>query len=157
MNIHLHPIPLAFKPQDAELSLREALQIHRAHIPQLVDVPDEPQDMLEELFAGHDVVHCIFGLGTSVGEEIRVDLYSLFGTTLSVKRYWSYITHPVVTKVIQETTPLAALPSIGWSILRLPWIWFRTRRMKRWDFDGWRKHLDRPLFEIRQDYGIQVD
>ena len=157
MNVHLHPIPLSFKPQTATLTLREAVKIHRAHIPELVEVAEEPQDALQELFASHDVIHCLFGLGTSVGEEIRVDLYSIFGTTLNLKRYWGYITHPVVTKVIRETTPLAALPSIVISICRLPWIWLKTKSMKRWDFDGWRLHLDRPLCEIRKDYAIVVD
>ena len=157
MNTHLQPLDLAFKPQDAALTLREALVIHRAHIPELVEVAEEPEDTLQELFAGHDVVHCLFGLGTTVGEEIRVDLYSLFGTTIGLKRYWSYITHPVVTKVIKETTPLAALPAIALSLLRMPLIWLKTRSMKRWDFDGWGAYLDRPLHEIRHEHGIVVD
>ena len=157
MDPHLQPIELAFKSQESALSLREALRIHRAHIPELVEVEDEPQDALQELFAGHDVVHCLWGLGTTVGEEIRVDLYSLFGTTIGLRRYWAYITHPVVTKVIKETTPLAAVPAILISLCRLPWIWLNTRRMQRWDFDGWRIHLERPLCEIRAEYEIRVD
>ena len=149
MNPHLQRQNLSFKVQESNLSLREALVIHRAHIPELIEVAEEPQGALQELFAGHDVVHCLWGLGTSVGEEIRVDLYSLFGTTIGLKRYWGYITHPTVATLIKETTPLAAIPSILLSIGRAPWIWWKTRRITRWNFDEWRSHLDRPLTDIR--------
>ncbi len=148
---------LSFKAQDARLSLREALREHRASIPDLVPVPEDPVEELDALFAGHDTVHCLFGLGTTTAEEVRVDAYSVLATTLTLRRYLTYVSHPVVAKVIWETTTLAALPWIGVSVLRIPWIWWRTRRMTRWDFDAWRDYLDRPLVDIRTEYGIRVD
>ena len=151
------PIDLAFKRSDTTRTLREALAEHRAHIPGLVETPDDPVDPLDVLFTGHDVVHCLFGLGTTTAEEVRVDAYSVIATSLSFPRYLAYVSHPAVSKVIRETTTLATLPHIGISILRNPVIWWRTRRMKRWDFDGWNAHMDRRLVDIRADYGIRVD
>jgi hypothetical protein len=149
--------PLSFKAQDAGITLRDALKEHRSHIPALVPVPEDPVDALDVLFAGHDVVHCLFGLGTTTAEEVRVDAYSVIATTLSLRRYLLYVSHPAVAKVIWETTTLATLPGIALSVLRIPAIWWRTRRMKRWDFDAWRGHLDRDLASIRSEYGIRVD
>ena len=151
------PIALTFKAQDSGLTLREALAEHRAHIPGLVDVPEEPETELDELFAGHDTIHCLFGLGTTTAEEVRVDAYSVVASTLSFPRYLTYVSHPVVSKVIWETTTLGTLPHILISVLRIPLIWWRTRGMARWDFDGWRDHLDRPLADIRREFGIRVD
>ena len=148
---------LSFKSQHASLTLREALAEHRSHIPGLVPVPDDPVDELDELFAGHDTIHCLFGLGTTTAEEVRVDAYSVLASTLSLPRYLVYVSHPVVASVIWQTTTLATLPHILVSMLRIPLIWWRSRQFKQWDFDGWREHLDRPLVDIRAEYGIRVD
>ena len=113
---------LSFKSQHASLTLREALAEHRSHIPGLVPVPDDPVDELDELFAGHDTIHCLFGLGTTTAEEVRVDAYSVLASTLSLPRYLVYVSHPVVASVIWQTTTLATLPHILVSVLRIPLI-----------------------------------
>jgi hypothetical protein len=149
--------PLSYRQQHASITLREALREHRAHIPFVVDVPEEPETELEELFAAHDAVHCLFGLGTTAAEEILVDVYCMVATTLDWKRYIAYVTHPTVAAVIWESTTLASVPAALVSLARIPVVWLRTRRSETWDFDGWRAHLDRPLAEIREEFGIVVD
>jgi len=150
------PIPLTLKRADSPQTLREALGEHRANIPDFVEVDMVRASEIDRLFAGHDVIHCLFGLGSSVGEEIRVDTYTLCATTMSFRRYWAYITHPVVTKVLRETTTLASIPSILWSLCLVPWIWLRTRRVAKWDFDGWEEHLDTPLTTLRAELRIRL-
>ena len=150
------PVPLNLKRTDTPQTLREALEEHRANIPGYVEVDMARASELDRLFAGHDVVHCLFGLGSSVGEEIRVDTYTLCATTMTLRRYWAYMTHPVVTRVLRETTTLASVPSIGWSLCLTPWIWLCTRRMTRWDYDDWQRHLDTPLTTLRARLGIQL-
>jgi hypothetical protein len=159
VDMRVEALPLDYKRHDTNQTLREALREHRANITGLVDITDKSHaDMskIDALFAGHDVIHCLFGLGSSVGEEIRVDTYTICASTMTFRRYLEYMTHPSVLRVLRETTTLASLPSILWSILRIPGIWWKTRSISRWDFDGWEPHLDTPLVEIRVASGITL-
>lgn len=151
------PARLSYRAQDTTTTLREALREHRAHIPYVIDVPDEPTSELEELFAAHDAVHCLFGLGSTAAEEILVDVYSLVATTLDWRRYIAYVTHPTVVAVIHRSTTLAAVPAALVALARIPLVWLRARRATTWEFDGWRAYLDRPLGEVRAELGIRVD
>ena len=144
------------KRADSPQTLREALLEHRAKIPDFVEVDMTSASEIDRLFAGHDVIHCLYGLGSSVGEEVRVDTYTLCATTMTLRRYWAYMTHPVVTKVLRETTTLASIPSMLWSLCLVPWIWLRTRRVVKWDFDGWEEHLDTRLTTLREKLGIRI-
>ena len=150
------PIALTLKRADSPQTLREALREHQSNIPDFVEVDMTSASEIDRLFAGHDVIHCLFGLGSSVGEEIRVDAYTLCATTMTLRRYWAYMTHPVVTKVLRETTTLASAPSILWSFCLVPWIWFRSLRIVKWNFDGWEEYLDTPLTTLRAQLRIQL-
>lgn len=154
------PPPPSYRRVDTRATLREALTEHHASTPALVEVPSADEGELSEidaLFAGHDACHALFGLGSTVGDEIRVDTWTLFATTMSVRRYLAYMTHPVTTKVLRETTTWRSVPAILGALLDVPRIALRARRMRRvWDFDGWRAWVDTPLSELRARFGVEV-
>ncbi|MDP2310771.1 MAG: hypothetical protein Q8P18_32435 [Pseudomonadota bacterium] len=137
------------------LTLREGMIAHRARVPGLITADDDP--LIGPLFEGHDACHVVFGCSTAPLDEARVDLWTLFGTTMTVRRYTAYLTHPALAPIYAAFMRWdMALPYLG-SLADTPRIWSRARAMIRpWDFDAWSRWADVPVEEIRATFGIRV-
>ena len=145
------PEPSPYVFPDPSLTLRAALDLHRAQVPGLLG-GDDPQTTA--LFAGHDVCHVLFGCSTRLIDEGRVDLWTMAATTMTVKRYSQYLNHPMVKKLFWSF-PIWQIALSFLSFLDTPRILWRARHQTRpWDFDAWRDHLDRPLGQIRAELNI---
>jgi hypothetical protein len=145
---------LRYQDPQSRMTLREALEELR-HAE-----GDVSQDVSGELAAAleaHDVVHILFGLDISDLDEIVAHGWMACGTTLTLaemheitrdrdhRRFSSGFGHGKRGLLI-----LRALP-------RLIGAHLRARRMtKRWPWHSHIEFLDRPLDDIRREFGIKL-
>ncbi len=144
-----------YQEQDCPLTMREALDEYFSSFEERID-PDTLGEA-GETFRQHDACHVVFGTDTSPVGETMTDMWSLFGTTLTLRDALRYYTQPELSEALKSIGYwkffLAAIFGIPYAI-RVVW---RSRRMlRRWSWVGWREHLDRPLAEIRREHGIRV-
>lgn len=107
-------------------------------------------------FAAHDAVHVVYGCGTSMPDEAIVKLTSVLGTTGGWSILRGYLHHDVLDiyrKLPWRDTALAMLAS-PYLIVRTAWRC--TRQRHRWPWEGHERYLDRPLADIRAEFGIRV-
>lgn len=146
---------MQYQDPSSHMTLREALdELRRAE-------GDVTQDVSGELAAAleaHDVVHIMFGLDISDLDEIVAHGWMVCGTTLSFaeiheimrgrdhRRFSTGLGHGKRVLLV-----LRALP-------RLVGAYVRARRMtKRWPWHSYAAFLDRPLDELRREFGIELE
>ena len=147
---------LRYASQASSQSLREGLAEYYERNPALLD-PAQLDAASAELFRQHDAAHVVFGCDTSLRGETLVDTWTLFGSTLGLRGYLAYLRLPEVNQVFAEAGArriaselLRCLPDV----LRVVWRggWLR----RKWPWQSHAEHLDRPLAEIRERFGIRV-
>ena len=110
----------------------------------------------KQFFRSHDIVHVLYGCGTTMPDEAVVKLSSLFGTTggMGVLRgYTNYETLDIYTKLPVADTALALLMS-PYLITRT--LWRCARQTKRWPWVENQQYMDAPLVELRAKFRIKV-
>lgn len=146
--------PFTFLVQGCPCTLREGMAEFAAAQPGLLR-PSDPE--LARFIAAHDACHVLFGLTTVVEDEAIADLWTLFGSDMPVRRYAGYLRHPELASLFVEVgawqitkVMLRGLPRIVRTIVRV-------RRMRvRWAFWGYADHLDTPVADLRQRFGVQL-
>ena len=109
-----------------------------------------------QFFRSHDVVHVLYGCGTSMPDEAIVKLASLFGTTGGMKvlrGYTNYETLDIYRKLPIGSTVLA-LVLAPYLIART--LWRCARQTQRWPWINHEQFLNQPLSEVRAKFGIKV-
>lgn len=147
---------LRYAEQDASISLREGLDEYYARNPGLLD-PGALDTEGAELFRAHDAGHVVFGCDTSIRGETLIDTWTMAATAIGLRGYLAYLKQPDVNKIFAETgygkiaaESMRVLPDI----LR---VLARSRRLsEKWPWQDWERFLDRPLGELRRDFGIRV-
>jgi len=138
-----------------DLTLRQAIALHRAALGDGLVVPEEPA--VAAMFEAHDACHAIFDCGTDMPGEVAVDTLTLVATTMTLPRYLDYMRHPAVVGIFADMHPLVLLRDAIAALPRMLAAWRRGRQVGRpWDFDRYSDHLDRSLGEIRRSHGIQT-
>ncbi len=144
-----------YQRQDSSLTLRAALANYFSSFEHRID-PDTLGDAAES-FWRHDAAHVVFGTDTSLLGESLTDTWSLVGTTMTLRQGYEYSQNPELRELVAKISvwsvcmaSLRGLPSIARA------IWRGLRMKKRWVWNDWRQHLDRPLNEIRAEFGIRV-
>jgi len=147
---------LAYMRQDCPMTLRQGLAEYHAMIPGLVAEDGLSDDALD-LFHHHDVAHVVFGCDTSVRHEAMVDTWTVFGTDVGVSEYLAYLKVPETRQVLEDTGYLKITWLSGLAVPAVLRVVRAARRMqKKWP---WRDHaawMDRPLSELRAEFGIVV-
>lgn len=120
--------------------------------------PDQASEDGARFFASHDVAHVVFGTNTEILDETITDLWQLFGLDISG---WEYarqgVGAPEVREVFRELGVRGMVKGLVLVPRYLGIIWKRTRKMTRpWPWTEFEAHLDRPLGEIRAEFGIEV-
>ena len=109
-----------------------------------------------QFFRSHDVVHVLYGCGTSMPDEAIVKLASLFGTTGGMKvlrGYTNYETLDIYRKLPIGSTILA-LVLAPYLIART--LWRCAKQTQRWPWINHEQFLNQPLSEVRAKFGIKV-
>lgn len=119
-----------------------------------------PEDLPPEsaaLFRSHDLCHVIFGLSTSLDDETVADIRTVIGTDVGWGRYLRYLATDQQAK--------ALLAELGWGAAALatlrvlarvaPALAQRLRAPRPWPWSPPAAFMDRPLAELRREFGIR--
>lgn len=145
-----------FESAQSHQTLAEGLAEYFAANPDLKREENLLSSEAKQFFLSHDIVHVLYGCGTSMPDEAIVKLSSLFGTTggLSVIRgYTNHETLDIYTKLPLGNTVLALLLS-PYLVLRT--LWRCVRQKQRWPWADNQQYLNTPLLELRTRFGIKV-
>ena len=157
---------LSYQNEYCDLTLREGieeyrnyLKINNRHVLGENCSEDEKLTIL-----GHDATHVIFGLDTSLEEEAMLDCWVIFGGNVFkvIKEFYKGSldlkeTNEKVFDLVKEVGYL----KYTYLYLRVifqkwPKIFFRTRKMKKWDYFFSLNLLDSKISKIREDYNINI-
>jgi len=145
-----------YTDQHSTQTLREAIAEYYACNPALLD-PEGMPERVRQLFRQHDAGHVVFGCDTSLRGETRIDSWTLLATTAGIRGYIEYFKYPQVNQIFRETgyvriavESARCLPDIGRVIWRSRWM------RAKWPWAEYERYLDRPLTEIREEFGIAV-
>jgi len=145
---------LAFQDPGSRQTLGEGLAEFRASLP---EQDQQNTAMTRDLFL-HDVCHVVFGQGTSVDDDVVVDVWIVFGTDVHTRSYLAALFRSHALQALIERDGLAGVArGLIRAVPRACFSFFRARRMTcRWPWAGADRYLDTPLFEIRSEYGIRL-
>jgi len=137
-------------------TLAEGLAEYFAANPGLKRDVDLLSPQARQFFHSHDVVHVVFGCGTSMPDEAIVKLASIFGTTAGVHVLRGYALHESLD--IYRRLPLGstALALLLAPALIVRTIWRCLRQSQRWPWEQHDHLLDVSLRDLRSQFGIQV-
>ena len=150
--------PLGYQQQDSPQTLADGLEEYYAanvgRVARPRDLPPESSD----LFRSHDMCHVVFGLNTTLDDEAMADVRTLLSCDVGWRRYSRYMTQDPAAKAIFKE--LGTLKSVWVTIRAIPRICrgigevFHVKR--RWPWTPPESFLDRPLAELRRDFGIRL-
>ena len=146
-----------YQQQDSSMTLQEGLEEYYQQNPGLLNPEACQNPVVAKLFKRHDIIHVLFGCSTTLHDETLADIWTIFGSTVKLREYFSYLNYSETTDIFKSVKPshvlkesLAALPDVFKVI-------GRCRNMsKKWIWDDYETSLDRSLNELRKDYGIEI-
>ena len=158
---HDSPAPhgdLAYRRQDSEQTLAQALEeYYAANLDKVARPSDLPPESMV-LFRSHDMCHVIFGLGATLADEAMADTRTLLSCDVGFGRYLAYLAQDKQAKAIfkkegylnvAKATLLAAPRLAGAAIA----AW---RMKKRWPWTPPESFQARSLADLRGEFGIRV-
>lgn len=147
---------LSYQEQDSPQTLAEGVAEYRARYVELIDARGVSPELGDFLDA-HDRCHVVFGLDTSLPQEVMADIWTMFGSDVVLSNYVSYLKHPEVNGILKEIGYKVWISQTVKAVPAMFRVFRRTRRMhKKWPFRGYEAFADRPLAEIRREFGIEV-
>ena len=157
---------LGYQNEYCNLTLREGINEYRDYLKKnnryLLGENCSEAEKLNILC--HDATHVIFGLDTSLEEEAMLDCWVIFGGGVfkAIKEFYKGSldlkeTNEKVFDLVKEVGYL----KYTYLYLRVifqkwPKIFFRTRKMKKWDYFFSLNLLDSKISKIREDYNINI-
>jgi hypothetical protein len=147
---------LRYQSQDSAQSLREGLEEYYGSDASLLAPRELPGATRRSLLA-HDVAHVVFGCDTSARGEIALSRWTLLGATDWIPIYARGLagreTRWLFVEFAKKLRPLSLLQGMLDGLRAL----FRSLRMTaRWPSYEYARYLDRPLDELRREFGIRV-
>lgn len=143
---------------DATMTLREGLAEYYEVNPGL-SIPAKLTDRASAAyFHNHDCTHVIFGTHAGLLDEGVNDMLTLFGVDIRFRDYvGGFFASTEGMTIVKQYVGWALVPLL-WHTLRLtPTAWRRCRAMtKRWPWAPPERFLDRPLDELRAEFGIEL-
>jgi membrane-bound lytic murein transglycosylase MltF len=105
----------------------------------------------------HDAIHVLFACPTSVAGEVIAHVWTLFGTTAKLADLHRVNAHQDHRKVLAQIGHWKLVKAWVRSLPRIVGTFRRTGRMaRRWPVEQMEVFLDRPLVDIRREFGIQL-
>jgi hypothetical protein len=146
---------LAYQSPSARMTLADGLsEYYREHA--FLKRGDRLAPDAREFFRCHDAVHVLYGCDTSLSQEAVVKLASIFGTTAGfavLKGYSLYDSFDIYRKLKLGDILL----TMGRSIVIVPrTLWRCAKQRQRWPWSEFDGHLQTPLCDLRERFGIRV-
>ncbi|KHD88089.1 MAG: hypothetical protein OM95_11280 [Bdellovibrio sp. ArHS] len=158
---------LDYQRQDATLTLKQALDEYYRANPHLLDI-NKFTNETGEFFRCHDRIHVIFGCDTSFVGEAKADFWTILGADIGFKNYLKFATSPIVRDLLQDIRAKMTAEAkmrlrqdirrnFFQALLTPVTVYFKARRMNRkWPWKNSDHLLDRPLYELRREFGIEI-
>ncbi|MGB0921266.1 MAG: hypothetical protein ACPG06_11330 [Alphaproteobacteria bacterium] len=152
---------LQFQNQESSQTLSEGIAEFHAANPQLA-TRNFSGALAASFFPAHDAMHVLFGQNTDIDGEAIVKYWTIGATDLG---FWGLFKYRNVQEVVDLRQ---GLPMRSYLRIALPMIpgllpaFLRGLKIaknaltKPWAHFDWQQHLDRPLNEIRAEYGIDI-
>lgn len=150
--------PLGYQRQDSRQTLADGLEeYYAANAGKVVHPRDLPPES-GVLFRSHDMCHVVFGLSTTPDDETLADVRTLLSCDVGMRRYATYL---ATDKQAQALFKELGYRKIVWiTILAVPRICRAAieafRMKKRWPWTPPESFQERPLAELRREYGIHL-
>ncbi len=141
-------------PQTLEEGLQELRALEAA---QGSDASETFAQALQTAIDQHDIIHVLFGCGTDLKGEIRAHVWTIFGTTLTMRQMHQvneHGDHKSALKEIGHTRLLGTWLQIFPSLLRI--IWRAKRMTKRFPIEKTADYLHWSLDDLRLEFGIRI-
>ena len=148
-----------YQEQDLQQTLAEGLaEYYAVNGERVAPLPSLPAES-RALFRNHDICHVIFGLDTTLDDEGMADVRTLLSCDVGWRRYARYMTSDPQAKAIFKDlgyaravwATLIIVPRMARAMGGRAW-----RTSKRWPWETPAGYLDRPLADLRRDYGIRL-
>ncbi|GIS23334.1 MAG: hypothetical protein CM15mP123_12360 [Gammaproteobacteria bacterium] len=156
---------LSYQNEFCDLTLREGIDEYRDYLKKITVMFWVKIALKQKIkYSCHDATHVIFGLDTSLEEEAMLDCWIFFGGDYFkvTKEYFKGSldikeTNEKVFDLVKEVGYL----KYTYLYLRVifqkwPKIFFRTRKMKKWDYFFSLNLLNSKISKIREDYNINI-
>jgi hypothetical protein len=105
----------------------------------------------------HDAIHALFACPTSVAGEVIAHVWTALGTTAKLADLHRVNAHRDHRKVLAQIGHWKLVKTWFRSLPRIVGTFRRARRMaRRWPVEQMEAFLDRPLVDIRREFGIQL-
>jgi hypothetical protein len=145
----------SFQSPKSAQTLAEGLDEYYASNPHLKR-GDDLSPEAREFFRSHDVVHVLYGCGTSMPDEAVVKLSSLFGTTGGFSILRGYRLHESLDIYLDLPlgSSLIAVVSAPYLIVRT--LWRCSRQRSKWPWSNHEQYMHTALSELRSQFGIRV-
>jgi hypothetical protein len=148
---------LAYQYQDSDLTLADALEQYYRENECVVKRPQLLQGKSTQLFASHDICHVIFGLDTSLADEMVADIRTSVACRLTWREQRERFTNADALAVFRQlgvwravSVPLRSLPRIFRVAIQ------SIAMKKRWPWTPPDSYLERRLNDLRSEYGIKI-
>ncbi len=157
---------LNYQDQSCELTLKEGIEEYRNYLREnnrhVLGENCSEDEKLNILC--HDATHVVFGLDTSLEEEAMLDCWLFFGGD-----YFQLIKDVYKGSLdLEETNEknYALIKEVGYfkyaylylrvMLLKWPMIFFKTRKMKKWNYFFSQDLLNRKILNLRKDFNIKI-
>ncbi len=147
-------MPLRYMNPASTSTLGEAIfELRRAEgVDDMADLSD-----LATTMEPHAAVHVLFGCSTSLLGEVQAHLWMLMGTTTPLAEMHRAASSRDHSAVLKEIGLLNLLATWARALPTVASIFLRSRQMtRRWDATDLERCFDRPLVELRAEYGIRL-
>lgn len=145
-----------FESQNSTQTLAEGLAEYFSVNPHLKREDKLLTQEARQFFRSHDIVHVLYGCGTSMPHEAVVKLSSLFGTTGGIQVLRGYTHHETldIYRNLRVADTLLALSIAPYLIGRT--LWRCARQRQRWPWVENEHLMNLSLSELRSRFGIRV-
>ena len=143
---------------DTSLTLREGLAEYYRVNPGLSDPDTMSNRKSAHYFRCHDATHVVFGTNTSLRDEMVNDLLTFFGVATRIRDYIGgfFATDESVT-ISKSFFTSETMSVVGATFKEFGAIRRHAKTMtKKWPWAPPPELMDRPLQEIRSEYGIRI-
>ncbi|MEM6993358.1 MAG: hypothetical protein AAF721_22790 [Myxococcota bacterium] len=140
------------------MTLREGLAEYYQVNPGLSEPSKITNRKSATYFHNHDTTHVVFGTHTGLLDEAVNDYLTFFCVDIRARDYIvGFFATDESKKIAKQSFFKLEIVRVFWRSLKLlPRIWRHRKRMtKRWPWTPPAELMDRPLAEIRAEYGIE--
>jgi hypothetical protein len=139
------------------LTLSEAIDLLRKTDDPDAQLTDSMNSVSARAFEQHDAVHVIFGLGTSIQDEIAAHVWMALGTTAKISEMHKAVANAEHRKVLSGIGHLKLIGTWLSTLPRIITIVAATMRMKKKiAFEELARLKSMRLAEIRVEYGLST-